>query len=335
LRNGRLKKEKGSNKSKKRKLLKLMLVIAFAIFAFGVVIISQIKPEPSLKKEVSSPALDALQEEMKQLGGYELGRKMFEYELARAKLLGVSEENLPFLIEGSNESRPGRKGVLLLHGFGASPWEVKELGDYLAEKGITVYAPLLEGHGTKGEDMKSVRWEDWYASAEYGYDALSKMADEVYVAGLSMGGDLSIILASKHDFDGLITINAPITLIDKRARLVWAFKYVRSEYKRDVAEDEKAYYYETIPADAVFELMVLIRETQRALPKVTEKMMIIQALDDETADPSSADYIENNAASEDKKVYWYQKGHHVIIKEEEREAVFKSIYGMVAGDLNN
>jgi carboxylesterase len=295
------------------------------IFALGVIIISQVKEEPSAKKIVTSPALDTINEEISKLTGYELGKKMFEYELEKAKELDVNEENLPFLFENPDS----KKGILLLHGFGASPWEVKDLGTYLSKRGITVYAPLIEGHGTDGEDMEKLRWEDWYDSAEYSYRALSEMVDEIYVSGISMGADLSLILASRHDLRGVVPINAPIYLVDKRARLVWAFKYVKSEYRRDLTEEEKDYYYETIPTDAVFELLILIRETQLAVLDVTEPIMIIQALDDETVDPESAKFIDKNVGSEDKKVIWYQKGTHVIIKDEEKEYVFKEIYDMM------
>jgi carboxylesterase len=323
-----MKREKGANNKKniEKVLIKRILLVFFVIFAFSIIIISQIKEEPVTKRHVTSPVLEAISAEVGKLKGYELGKKMFEYELEKAKALGATGENLPFLIENPESS----KGILLLHGFGASPWEVKELGEYMAEKGLTVYAPLIEGHGTKGEDMNGLRWEDWYSSAEYSYRALSEMVDEVYVAGLSMGGDLSLILASRHDLKGVISINAPIYLVDKRARLVWAFKYVKSEYKRDLTEEEKNYYYETIPTDAVFELLILIRETQSAVSDVTEPIMIMQALDDQTADPASAEFIDRNVASEDKKVVWYQKGTHVIIKEEEKEDVFKEIYDMIA-----
>ena len=40
------------------------------------------------------------------------------------------------------------KSVLLLHGFGANPYSLRELGELLSNNGYNVYAPLLPGHGT-------------------------------------------------------------------------------------------------------------------------------------------------------------------------------------------
>ena len=48
----------------------------------------------------------------------------------------------PFLLEG------GRVGVLLIHGFTGSPPEMRLIGEYLHQRGFTVAAPLLPGHGT-------------------------------------------------------------------------------------------------------------------------------------------------------------------------------------------
>src|SRR4051812_26008702 len=62
----------------------------------------------------------------------------------------------------------GPTGVLLTHGFTSSPAEVRPLGIYLAEQGYTVYGPLLAGHGTAPEDLRTTTWQQWVASAEAG-----------------------------------------------------------------------------------------------------------------------------------------------------------------------
>ncbi len=43
--------------------------------------------------------------------------------------------------------------MLLIHGFTGSPPEMRLVGEYLHRRGLTVYAPLLPGHGTTVEDM--------------------------------------------------------------------------------------------------------------------------------------------------------------------------------------
>ena len=45
---------------------------------------------------------------------------------------------------------PGRPKahVLLLHGFSASPWEVRNMLLHLKKRGYLVYAPRIAGHGS-------------------------------------------------------------------------------------------------------------------------------------------------------------------------------------------
>lgn len=47
----------------------------------------------------------------------------------------------------------GSVGCLLTHGFSGSPFEMRELGEYLAEKGVSVLCKPLPGHGTTPHDM--------------------------------------------------------------------------------------------------------------------------------------------------------------------------------------
>ena len=49
----------------------------------------------------------------------------------------------PFFLEGSRDH-----GILLIHGFTATPGTMNPLGQALAQKtGYTISAPLLPGHG--------------------------------------------------------------------------------------------------------------------------------------------------------------------------------------------
>ena len=63
----------------------------------------------------------------------------------------------PIYLEGSSEV-----GILLMHGFSASPHEVQELAYYLNKKAnYTVYAPLLAGHGANPDDFGKYSWQEW------------------------------------------------------------------------------------------------------------------------------------------------------------------------------
>ncbi len=89
----------------------------------------------------------------------------------------------------------GPVGVLLLHGLGGTPLEMREVALACANQGYTVACPQLAGHCRTYDDLKASRWQDWAASAEDALQSLSAICDTVVVGGLSMGAILSLHLA--------------------------------------------------------------------------------------------------------------------------------------------
>jgi carboxylesterase len=101
----------------------------------------------------------------------------------------------PFFFPGSGQN--GKTGCLVQHGFTGTPKEVRWLGEYLNRQGYTVCGMRLAGHATQPEDMIRSRYPDWLASVEDGYNLLRSSCDQVFLLGLSMGGILSLISATR------------------------------------------------------------------------------------------------------------------------------------------
>jgi len=91
----------------------------------------------------------------------------------------------------------GEDACLLLHGFTGSPWDMRPLGEALARGGYYVRAIRLPGHGSTPEALGSVSHRDWEQAAE---DAVFSLRNfrQLYIAGLSMGALLGLLLASRH-----------------------------------------------------------------------------------------------------------------------------------------
>src|SRR5204862_768650 len=108
--------------------------------------------------------------------------------------------------------RAGNVGCLLVHGFTSAPWEMRGLGRYLADRGITAAAPLLAGHGTSPQDLHETTWHDWYTSVSNALEELRAMCSTVYVAGLSLGGALAIYTAAQRRkvVAGVVAMSSPI-----------------------------------------------------------------------------------------------------------------------------
>ena len=237
----------------------------------------------------------------------------------------VKDGNEAFMIDKGSE-----KAVLLLHGFTASPWEVRELGEFLAENGFTVYAPLIAGHGTSPENLAETSWQDWYRSAEQGYAMLKGKADCVYVGGVSTGGSLALLLAAEHDTCGVISISSTVYLQDWKANFAVIAKYFIPYTTRPLNDEDAKYYYEERPTAGVAQLMNLISETKKRIGDIKEKVLILQAKGDRTVNPASADYIFENIGSEKKEKVIFENGQHVMIRDENlKEEAFAIILGFV------
>src|SRR3989442_10047246 len=91
-------------------------------------------------------------------------------------------------------SRP--LGCLLVHGFTATPDEMRPLGEALAARGFPVRAVRLAGHGTEVADLVGTRWTDWFASVTEGADRLRRDVPALAVAGMSLGALLALHLAA-------------------------------------------------------------------------------------------------------------------------------------------
>lgn len=92
----------------------------------------------------------------------------------------------------------GRVGVLLIHGLGGTPREMRYVAQTLARDGYTVYCCQLAGHCSTPEELRRSTWQEWYASVEAAHDRLLRHCDSVVVGGLSMGAMLAMHLAHQH-----------------------------------------------------------------------------------------------------------------------------------------
>jgi carboxylesterase len=107
------------------------------------------------------------------------------------------------------------RGVLLLHGYSASPQEFDLLCQKLQQAGIAYYAPQITGFGNNDFGLlREVRAEDWMRDALNAYDTLAAFTDEVSVVGHSNGGPLAIFVAENRPVKHLI-LSGPNVLPQK------------------------------------------------------------------------------------------------------------------------
>lgn len=109
----------------------------------------------------------------------------------------------------------GRTGILLIHGLGGTPVEVRFIAQGLARAGFTVMCCQLAGHCGTPEDLRASTWRDWCDSVEKAHDRLKAECDTIIAGGLSTGALLAVDLASKRpgEVHGL-TLFSPSIYLD-------------------------------------------------------------------------------------------------------------------------
>ena len=105
--------------------------------------------------------------------------------------------NLPFELLSETPAGEGqRKGVLLIHGLGDSPWSFVDIGQALKNQGYRVRTVLLPGHGTRPGDMLSADMKDWQALVAQQVALMQQEVDQLYLGGFSTGGNLAYLHAA-------------------------------------------------------------------------------------------------------------------------------------------
>ncbi|WP_010098427.1 alpha/beta hydrolase [Ornithinibacillus scapharcae] len=225
----------------------------------------------------------------------------------------------------------GPRAVLLLHGFTGHTADVRMLGRFLEKKGYTSHAPIYRGHGQPPEELIKTRPEDWWEDVQYAFNHLKDLGyEEIAVAGLSLGGVLSLKLAYSENVKGVIPMCAPM-FFDNEKQLTTGFQQFSKEYKQLEGKDE-----ETITQEVTYlmensgpmftELGKLIKEVQSNVDTIYTPTMVVQARQDKMINTDSATYIYENVEADRKDIKWYEESGHVITIDKEKELLHEDIY---------
>lgn len=213
--------------------------------------------------------------------------------------------------------RGEEKGCLLIHGFTGSPSHMRPLGEALAEEGITSFGVRLPGHGTHVSDLHSCSYQDWILAAYDGLLFLKKRCQAIYVAGLSMGGVISLFLAMSHpkELHGVIPICAPLIFNDPRRYYLPILKYFRKTIKKtgrgikDPSAVECAYDSLSIPG--AIELFKLCKRVKKGLSSIEIPALIIAAREDATVSMESTQHLVEHIGSKKKEFLLLENSYHV------------------------
>jgi esterase/lipase/1-acyl-sn-glycerol-3-phosphate acyltransferase len=231
------------------------------------------------------------------------------------------EVGAPFLIKG----KPGKTGVLLVHGYLAAPLEVRELARALGKMGFSVYAPRLKGHGTSPEDLATRHFNDWIESVDAGYALLRSMCRKVVVGGFSNGAGLALELAARvKGLAGVFAISPPMRLKDLSAKFVPAVDAWNKLMKKVNLESALKTFVENRPENphinyirnpvsGIHQLEKLMDTISVRLDKIEIPALVVQAQGDPVVNPEGSKKVFIKLGSEDKTYMLLNYDRHGII----------------------
>jgi carboxylesterase len=227
----------------------------------------------------------------------------------------------PFAADG------GSVGVVVSHGFTATPRSVLPWAQHLAAAGYTVRLPLLPGHGTTWQDANRSTWQQWYAEIRRAHAELAARCDTVFAAGLSMGGTLVTRLAEEvDDLAGLVLVNPSLAterFDAKFARYVGRLVPSRPGFGSDIkAPHEPTLGYDRTPIRAFASLQRLWRATRADLHRITAPVLMFRSVEDHVVEPLSGRLLQLGATSTTVREVLLENSYHVATMDHDAPLIF-------------
>ena len=244
----------------------------------------------------------------------------------------------------------GRTGILLIHGLGGTPVEMRFVAVGLARAGYTVSVPQLAGHCGSADDLRGTTWKDWYASIEEAHDKLLEECDTVIVGGLSMGAVLALHLAAQrpNTVHGVAAF-APTLKLDGWG-IPWYAWFFNLCFQRSVADrfdfverepfgikdnrvrglitaaresgDSSQAGQLSTPGSSMLELRYLVKTVQAELGTIRQPALILHPREDDRASLSNAFRLQKALGGRVETVV-LEDSYHIVTLDRQRNIVME------------
>ncbi len=234
--------------------------------------------------------------------------------------------------------------ALLVHGLTGTPYEMRYLGERLAERGVRVRGVKLAGHAGAPEELGQVGYDNWYESVVHGFEDLRQYGDPNVIIGLSMGAVLSARLAAdqREAVAGLVMLAPAFFLPPKTTTALKAVRmlgalaeklFVYNSEGSDIHDAAARRIHPScrlMPMTAPLKLLDLGIVVKPMLPQITQPALLIHSRLDHTCPiRKNVDFVMKRLGSPEKRAVELEESFHVITVDSEKERVANEVVEFV------
>ncbi len=219
------------------------------------------------------------------------------------------------------------RGALCIHGFTGNPHSMRGIAEGFADAGFHVELPRLPGHGTTIDDMLTTGWVDWTGEVEAAYQRLASRVDSVVVAGLSMGGALTLWAALEHpEIAGIVCVNpatepAPPEVIEMVQGMLDEGTTIMPGIGSDIADpDSSENSYAGTPIAPLLQLMGGLGAMAHRYGELRMPMLLMTSEQDHVVDPDQSRHLFAAYGGYARHV-WMTRSYHVATLDYDRDLI--------------
>jgi carboxylesterase len=213
--------------------------------------------------------------------------------------------------------QPGGFAIIAVHGFTASPGELRYLADRVAAAGHQVHGMLLPGHGTTEAELASTRRRQWMDAVSNKVTSLRSDGHRVVIVGQSLGGALALHCAADGQVAGVVAFAPALRMpwLASLGRMVSPFVATFPKHELrfndfvDKQQVHQLWSYDHTPLRAVRELAAVGHEAKARLSLVTCPVLVYSAEHDAMISKRSVEQLAATLPGRVQHVHLANSGH--------------------------
>ncbi|SDJ14970.1 alpha/beta hydrolase [Billgrantia gudaonensis] len=212
--------------------------------------------------------------------------------------------NTPFELR---PDKPAKRGILFVHGLGASPWYFSDIATAMANDGWLVRSILLPGHGSRPADLMLPDFDDWENIVAHHAGLLSAEVEELWLGGFSTGANLVTSHAlTDEDVAGLLLFSPGLHPDNGYLFLAPIISHLWDWV--DIDDEDNIATYQSLPTHgaALYYRSVGVVQKKLEATRFDKPVLITMSQHDSVLDPNATlDAFQTRFPNQQSRFVWY------------------------------